>query len=263
MEKLKINPFFRELVKNVKHYYLTPKSWKKTDVENIVEKLNSQGVVVVQNFLSPEECRQIREEMDHLYQIHSNSLWRDSLGADERFYGIEAKSRKIQEKFFFSKLINRVHDLYEKSSQKSMFTMGGRIRFKDKNIGSGGGWHRDRADFKQSKSILYLSDTDENNGAFQYLENSHHPFSIVKDFFKYGISLTDSRVTDEQVNQIIEKEPSRLKTFCAPAGTLLFVDTRGIHRGLPLKSGQRYALTNYIWYNMEIPGHIAELIVKD
>ena len=188
--------------------------------------------------------------MDQQFKNHSEQLWKDPKGADERFFGFNVKSKLVQEKFFQSPFIHKVHDLYEKGSQKSMFTMAGRIRFKDENLGSGQGWHRDRVDFKQSKSIIYLTDTDGQNGPSQYIEKSHKPLAMFKDYLRYGISLKDSRITDAQAQQIIASESHRLKTFHAPAGTLLFVDTRGIHRGHPLIGGERYALTNYIWYNM-------------
>jgi hypothetical protein len=53
----------------------------------------------------------------------------------------------------------------------------------------------------------------------------------------------------------------KVKTFFAPAGSLILVDTRGIHRGRPLyKNGERYALTNYYWHKDFPPLHIQKLV---
>jgi hypothetical protein len=59
--------------------------------------------------------------------------------------------------------------------------------------------------------------------------------------------MANTRFTVEEINELIKKDPERLLTFTAKAGTLLFVDTSLLHRGAPIKKGSRYALTNYYY----------------
>lgn len=49
----------------------------------------------------------------------------------------------------------------------------------------------------------------------------------------------------DRLERLLQRRPQRQKTFIAPAGTLLLVNTSAIHRGQPLEHGTRYALTNY------------------
>ncbi len=58
-----------------------------------------------------------------------------------------------------------------------------------------------------------------------------------------------SSFLQEKVDKIIENDPDRLKTLTGKAGTLVLVDTSIIHRGIPVKNGIRYALTNYFLKN--------------
>jgi hypothetical protein len=253
----------KALIRDFYHYQLKRSDWNPgQEVSRITTEIEENGFAVVPGFLSPEVCRDIRSEVDELFSSYQGRLWQDSIGSDERFFGIDAKSDVIKDLFFRSALVNNAMDFYEKSRTKSMFTMAGRIKYAENNLGSGSGWHRDRVDFKQTKTILYLSDTGERNGPFQYIKYSHGPVSMLRDHLRYGVSLFDSRVTDEQANTILEEDKNRLATLTAPAGTLIIADVRGIHRGAPLLEGERYALTNYTWYDSGIPEHIRKMLIE-
>jgi hypothetical protein len=259
------NPLFivRSILKDFAHYYLPSFAQPSNDrIHGITKELSSRGYSIVPDFLSQSVCQNLRFEIDQLFNHHKDSLWRDQLGTDERFFGIENHSSSIKELFFSSALINQTLDFYEKSHSKDSLVMAGRIHFKQNNLGSGQGWHRDRSDYKQSKAILYLSDTDENNGPLQYIERSHKPHDLLSDFLKYSIDIKNTRIDEAKLEKLLQKEPERLKTFLAPAGTLIFLDTRGIHRGAPLKTGTRYALTNYNWHDQKAPSHISSLVIK-
>ena len=124
--------------------------------------------------------------------------------------------------------------------------MANRIVFTQNNLGSGGGWHRDDVEF-QFKAILYLVDVNENNGAFQLIKYSNKLKFIIRDCYKYKMKINETRLSEKKINEIINAEPERLKTITGNAGTLVLVDTSLIHRGRPLASGLRYALTNYYY----------------
>ena len=140
--------------------------------------------------------------------------------------------------------------------------MAAKLEAAEGNKGSGGGWHRDHPNVKQSKSIVYLTDVSLQNGPFQYIEGSHTSRAVYRDCYKYGYDQFQSRFTEQEVQYLLENEPERLKTFTAEAGTVILTDTRGIHRGKPIETGERYALTNYLWMHSNIPKHISKSLVK-
>ena len=53
---------------------------------------------------------------------------------------------------------------------ESVFTMAAKINFKHGNLGSGGNWHRDSVN-PSLKSMVYLVDVDQKNGAFEIITN--------------------------------------------------------------------------------------------
>ena len=67
-----------------------------------------------------------------------------------------------------------------------------------------------------------------------------------------------SSFLQETVDKITHANPDRLKSLTGKAGTLVLVDTSIIHRGIPLKKGVRYALTNYFFERSQINSNLIE-----
>jgi len=88
-------------------------------------------------------------------------------------------------------------------------------------------WHRDPEDAKLVKVFLYFTDVDAATGAMQYVPNS-------RNGERYG-SLWPQQFPRGSVPPLEDFEraiPAADWHTCAyPAGTLLFVDTSGFHRG--------------------------------
>jgi hypothetical protein len=125
------------------------------------------------------------------------------------------------------------------------------------NQGSGEGWHRD-AFLRQFKAILYLSDVGPKNGPFQFVKDSYQPGQVLRDIWKGGLRYMQYRLSELEVDRIIEGSPERLSTYTAKAGTLILVDTSSIHRGMPIQTGTRYALTNYYFPAQNIDAALFE-----
>ena len=65
-------------------------------------------------------------------------------------------------------------------------------------------------------------------------------------FRKLKNKFPSTRFTEEEIFSLdIKKEDFEELNY--PAGTLIFVDTSNLHRGKPLLSGSRYALTSYFF----------------
>lgn len=221
------------------------------------ERIEEVGYAIVTEFLTARECAEIRDVLDEV--ISSNmKVWVDSQGSDHRIFFSNLASPMI-EGFFHNTFIIEVLSAYEKTPKYSGFTLANKVMFKDNNAGSGGGWHRDFVKRKQTKSLLYLNSVDEATGPFQFLRGSHK-FDAIVDYQKeFGFKFNQNRFTDDEVEAVIQRYPDLLATITGDVGTLILVDTRGIHRGKPIEQGVRYALTNYYWFNGRVPGHISKL----
>ena len=88
-------------------------------------------------------------------------------------------------------------------------------------------WHRDYNDKHLLKVFLYLVDVDESMGPFQYVAGSH-PRGPYSDAWGWE-PLGQHYPTEEELESRIP--PSAVQTFTGPAGTLLFCNTAGFHRG--------------------------------
>jgi len=89
-------------------------------------------------------------------------------------------------------------------------------------------WHRDREDRRILKCFVYLSDVDAESGPLTYVPGSHAGgprTAEPESFVEAGVR----RSTDEQMAKV---HPSNdWVTATGPAGTVVFADTRGFHRG--------------------------------
>lgn len=181
-------------------------------------------------------------------------IWRDQLASDERIYGFERLVNDVVDVCGINEL-KEIGSKYVGRPLKSWFMMANRVRCAPGNLGSGGGWHRDSPFTHQFKSILYLSDVQLDNGPFEYVPYSH--LTAAKLAVRGSVRLDQSRICDEEFRQSrLESQP-----FTGPAGTLLLADTRGIHRGRPIKMGARYAITTY-FFEKEVPSQFEKLMQK-
>jgi hypothetical protein len=102
-------------------------------------------------------------------------------------------------------------------------------------------WHRDwREDHYVLKAFVYLEDVDEGRGPFTYIPGTHvrgHK-RVEPDTAMEG---TNRRATDDQMAAVAPR--SEWLTATGPAGTLLFADTTGWHRGGSARTGDRLLYT--------------------
>ncbi len=88
-------------------------------------------------------------------------------------------------------------------------------------------WHRDYNDKHLLKVFLYLVDVDEHMGPFQYVAGSQ-PGGAYADAWAWE-PLGQHYPTEEELEARVPS--SAVQTFTGPAGTLVFCNTAGFHRG--------------------------------
>lgn len=239
--------------------FIKKKKFEYVDsIQHIVRQIEKKGYYVVNDFYTKEQCNLLKLEIDKMIQrresnIGKGGVWEDKTKADERCFGAERDSEEI-EKFYNDTFLLSVAENYFNGEMVNSNTLAARIRYKNNNLGSGDGWHRDAYNF-QFKALVYLSDVEIKDGPFQMIEKSHTFQNILKDTICMNNDIGSSRYTSGQVDRVINENPRRFKKFTAKAGTLIFVDTSTIHAGMILKKGgERYTLFNYYlpsYYDVE------------
>jgi hypothetical protein len=180
----------------------------------------------------------LRDFIDSSLKNNTPNVWTDDLGSDQRIYGAEVLCPEIEILLPIDEM-RRKGEAYLGQKLPHYFVLAAKLQYRDGNIGSGGGWHRDSPFTPQFKFIAYLSDVDCKNGPFEYIPQTHTSL----DKFKSKFKLSKMRYTEEEVKE--QWNESILVT--GEEGSILIVDTRGLHRGSPIQRGERYACTVYFF----------------
>jgi len=225
----------------------------------VLEEIESKGFCVIKGYYDKSKCNNLLSSVNDVMGDSSVKKWVDSDKSDHRVLGVNFLNHEF-ESFLNDSFISDIACYYMKSSLKARFTLAGKLIFVKGNAGSGGGWHRDTSTSRQFKSILYLTDVTEENGAFEYQEGSHKKSHSIHLAINGLNTFRQTRFSNIEVSTIEKQINSRGITLAGKQGDLILVDTRGIHRGAPIRRGLRYALTNYYWPK-KIPEHIKEQMV--
>ncbi len=224
---------------------------QRSDLDAIIGAIERVGIAVVSNYWSAGKCAAARAEIDRLMVEYPGAVKAYSGGSDNRMFGVEATSALLAE-FHYDRFLRGVGELIGGLTLYNFATLGARIEATPENNGSGDGWHRDGHGF-QFKSILYLCDVTEENGPFEFLPGSHTRWRAGFDTITGNLPpAPKSRYEPAAIDRMNRWFGTRRRRYLAKAGTLLLVNTSGIHRGRPLMHGTRYALTNYYYHPFQV-----------
>lgn len=201
--------------------------------------LKNQGYTIVHNYLSKEQCNKAAIDLKKAFENYNTFVHKKE---DLRIFGIEQilpMARSLSQDKDFLEL----GELVNKQQTYCAFTLGNWL-LSGESGSSGNGWHRDSF-FSQYKALLYLTDVTEDNGPFELLPRSHRLKNIIHGIEKAGLSYMQNRISDIEVQRLEELLKFSRKPLIGNAGTLVLFNSTLIHRGRPIKSGERLALTNY------------------
>lgn len=243
----------KEIYESVRHFFRC----LSVSPDPTIKKILSDGFIVIPGFFSSERCELLRSRLDRLIAEDSVNVWRDFAGADNRVYFAESVDDLMMD-FYKDPFIRQ--KLYEYTGTRDPVGMvlGARIDSVEGNVGSGGGWHRDSPVSRQFKALIYLSDVSPDNGPFQYIKHSHQKWKVINAYFKRIFRPSQYRFTGAEIEYYLCQMGAVVETICGQQGTLILVDTKGIHQGAPLSIGSRHALFCYFW-DKEIPDHFLSL----
>ena len=218
----------------VKNHMVNLPILPKTDLD-IVEKLKYEGVAITSLAeLAIPLTDDILTAGKHLIpKIPGN------LSGQKNEFVIHASSQQIMEHpvIFFWGLEQRLLNIVENYLGLPVAYNGVYFRRDIANKIEQGSrlWHIDREDQKILKIIIYLNDTNEYTGPFQYIPQ-HLSLEIVKDL-KY----TSGYIQEQRMREFVS--PENYKSCLGSVGTVVFAGTGSIfHRGkLPISS-DRFAI---------------------
>ncbi len=102
-------------------------------------------------------------------------------------------------------------------------------------------WHRDPEDKKLCKIFIYLNDVDIETGPLSYFPKSHADGKWGRKF-PQAAPQGSINIPENVVESLADKD-SGIKVATGGAGTVIFGDTAGIHRGGYAKSKERLMFT--------------------
>lgn len=222
--------------------FFTPINKNYLEIFNTLKK---DGIVVMPNHIPNHELNELITAAEE-----KEFNWESADGADQRLYGLEINKNRnwLGIDDIYSKYISRF--------RCDSFWMFGKLEYRDNNIGSGGGWHRDSLHRRQLKFMIYLSEVEETSGPFEYVIGSHKiksklTLEISQGFGKF-------RYTSEEINMFAKEHGKSIIKCVSGPGTVVVFDSSGLHRGMPIRSGTRLALTNYM-FDTGIPDEISRI----
>jgi hypothetical protein len=101
-------------------------------------------------------------------------------------------------------------------------------------------WHRDREDLFIVKAFVYLNDVPEGAGPFTYAKGTHRVGPIQGEP-EYHLEGRVKRTTDDQMAALVPRSQWVLGT--GAAGTVIFADTNGYHKGGHARTADRLMYT--------------------
>ena len=203
--------------------------------KEIINNINEHGYYILKNYYSTSYCNKICKDIKINIEKYKKI---NGEGKDIRLYNYNKQLESIiyinNQDFIDigSKIIG--HKIEHKRCQAGILT------YNSTQSCSGGGWHVDNLK-PQFKTILYLTDVNEDNGAFSILSP---PYKI--EDITQNLIYKNTRIINEPLcEEFEEKYKKNIKIITGNIGDVILVNTNYIHRGMIIKKGERLTLTNY------------------
>jgi hypothetical protein len=219
-----------------------------------VKILKNKGIYLLSDKIDINICNEIIQKFKEHKLLECTTI--DETKSDYRIFGFEKiypECLNIFEKIGFFDVARQFYN-----TDKIAYTvMVNNTVSNEINSGSGGGWHRDSPVKRQLKAMVYLNDVDENNGCFSYISNTCSSYSKVKDSIRGNFHWRKYRYVDKDINYNWAKK--QIFNYVGNAGTVIFFNSKGLHRGIKVNQKERYAMTIYCCRN-ELPSTVKSMI---
>lgn len=227
----------------------TARAGRGSDRE-LSDRLERDGFAVVPGWL----YRRVADDLVSLMDAWIDDSDRVQHKGDDRVFRAEHLSSPIAA-YKHDASQEAIAGAYMGGEQKALFTMGNRLRATPgKKTRSGGRWHRDRGS-RQFKSLVYLTDCVRRNGAFCIVRRSATPEPFASAIARTDFRFREVQWEDGEIEPFLEAADDDVVAIEGAVGTLVLFDSSMIHSGMPIRTGHRYALTNYYFGRDETDLH--------
>jgi hypothetical protein len=262
--------FKNYLLKNDRRYQKRdPKKFKtfydingnEVDVEKILKDLLENGFAVVENLYTETWVdNAYKQVMAHAEafkkgKVKKSSLWSKDFGYEEnllstgivRFYNVDNKIPQAKD-FARNELLKYIGELYY---QKKLTLQTVISQYNEVSKVPCRGYHID-SHVDQFKTFIYLCDVDKTNGPHTYLKGSHkNTEKVMKKLHESLAAQISGEYKTKDSTGLSDKDAKKLgfkeELITGKKGTVLLVDTRGIHQGGTLKKGHRVVFNTYYY----------------
>ena len=233
-----------------------------TNIEDITSHLKKYGIAIVNGFLSEQEIIELRELFHKCFETADPGIVKKHRHpVNEAGKVVRIKRERLSDSFkgirdtFGSSSMGKILDKYYAPNTSllndDIFLT--HEQASDKNILP---WHFDR---RQSlKFFIYLTDTNKQNGAFEYCPGSHMEGHFRANYYVLrGYSIKDIP------NDIPEGEIRNPQVISAKAGDLIIFDADGFHRGGVVSQGNERLVIRGHSHPMPNKGYQTKLFSKE
>ena len=104
---------------------------------------------------------------------------------------------------------------------------------KEPNASASTMYHYDMERLKWLKVFIYLTDVEEENGPHAFIKGSHKVGALPFTLLSKGYVMSE----DNEIYKYFNKNDEVI--YIAQKGTVIIEDTKGLHKGMPVQSGNR------------------------
>ena len=223
-----------------------------SEKKNFLDQMNKNGFFVFKTRLNNKTLQKIKDQLESIedeylspkgnYLPHSNNIKSNKLRKSSNNLW---RNRYVSQ-FALNKEFIELADAYLETrpicdliaSWKSFPTENNFLRNKAAQM-----YHFDMDRIKFIKFFIYLTDVSEDTGPHCYIKSSHR--NLPKNL------RSDGRFDDQDI--IAHYTKSNVIEICGKSGSIIAVDTRGLHKGKPLEKGERqliqFEYTNSLYGN--------------
>lgn len=231
----------------IAEYYQYGLHCSSRELPDALVDVRTTGLHISAERLSERVIHDIGQFCQQALRDHPGVVATESNGADSRIYGVDRLPGQTCIDELGQSLVPLAQQFYG-ADRVHYFCMFGQIQATSVNAGSGSGWHRDSPFRHQFKSIIYLTDVTEENGPFEFIRGTHQKQSLVVTAAALRRPLAADRFADTEIASLHASTNLPQPTaVIGPAGSIVHVDTRGLHRGRPLRQSMRRAITFYFY----------------
>jgi len=231
---------------------------KNVDKKVALKNLNQYGYFFNQDILSSTDIEKIKSFLKNKNGIYRSDQYFSK--SKEHFDITNPKATTfhydkndlienevIQKLVIDKNIVSIVGDYFEKAPMLDSIDLWWSLPSKNPDSTSAQEWHFDLDRTKWLKVFIYLTDCAEENGPHCFIQKSHNdngiPFSIRKKGYQ--------RIKDELIKKYYDEND--IKQFIARKGSVLFENTRGLHKAKKVESGSRLILI--LQYSTNLFGH--------